>query len=105
MSVVASADPAVWAAVVSVVVSVVLHLAAGAGVGAVHFGGLWWNARLFAAGGRMATAIAVALGRFAVVGGVLVVAARDGAPALLATALGLLIARALVMRRVWGTAP
>lgn len=101
MSLVFAAHPAVWATAVSAL----LHLIAGAGLGVVHFGGLWWNARLFAAGGRMATAVAVALGRFTLVGGVLAVAALQGALALLATALGLLVTRAIVMRRVWEDAP
>lgn len=50
-------------------------------------------------------ALLAILGRLAVLGGVLVLTSLEGAGPLLATALGLLIARPIVMRRRCGTAP
>ncbi len=85
--------------------SLVLHLAAGFGLGLLYFQGIWWNARLFASGDRVTTAIALGLGRFLLLGGVLTLAALEGALPLLAMGLGVLIARPLVMRRVREAAP
>lgn len=78
----------------------ILHLAVGFGLGLLYFRGVWWNARLFASGGRMTTAVALGLGRFILLGGLLALAALEGALPLLAMTLGVLIARPLVMRRV-----
>lgn len=80
--------------------SLILHLAGGFGVGLLYFQGLWWNAQRLAAGGRLTTAIALGLGRFILLGGLLTLASLEGAPPLLAMALGMLIARPAVMRRV-----
>ncbi len=85
--------------------SLVLHLGAGFGVGLLYFRGVWWNARLFASGGRVPTAIALGLGRFIILGGLMALAALEGALPLLAMALAVLIARPLVMRRVREAAP
>ncbi len=76
------------------------HLAAGIGLGAFYFQALWWNTQRFAAGGRLTTATALTIGRFALLGGVLFLASQEGALPLLAVALGILVARAVVMRRV-----
>ncbi len=76
------------------------HLAAGIGLGALYFQALWWNTQRFAAGGRVTTAAALTIGRFALLGGVLFLASQEGALPLLAMALGILVARAGVMRRV-----
>ena len=85
--------------------SLILYLAAGFGLGLLYFRGLWWNARLFASGRRMTTAIALGLGRFLLLGGLLALAAVEGALPLLAMALGVLVARPLVMRGVREAAP
>ena len=76
------------------------HLIAGILLGLVYFRGLWWNARLFTAGGHAPTAILLMVGRIALLGGLLTLASLEGAAPLLAMALGVLIARALVMRRL-----
>lgn len=89
----------------AMVLSLVLHLAAGFALGLLYFRGLWWNARLFASGGHVTMAIALGLGRFTLLGGLLALAALEGAFPLLAMALGVLIARPLVMRRVRVAAP
>ena len=75
---------------------------AGALAGLVYFRALWWNVRLFVAGGHAAAAVALLAGRLAVVGGLLLVAALHGAPTLLATAAGVLAARAAALRRLPG---
>lgn len=80
------------------------HFAAGIGLGACYFGGLWWNACLFA-GARLAAAIGLIIGRFALLAGVLTLASLEGALPLLLMALGVVLARPLVMRRVKATAP
>jgi F1F0 ATPase subunit 2 len=76
------------------------YFAAGILLGLLYFGGLWWNARLFAAGGHATTSILLLAGRVALLGGLLTLASLQGAGPLLAMALGVLIARALAMRRL-----
>ncbi len=56
------------------------------------------SARLLASGGRARTAVALMAGRFAVLGGVLTLASLRGAAPLLAVTLGVLLARAAVLR-------
>ena len=85
--------------------SLILHLAAGFGLGLLYFQGIWRNARLFVSGDHMITAVALGLGRFILLGGVLAIAALEGALPLLVMALGVLIARPLIMRRVREAAP
>lgn len=75
----------------------VLGLAAGMLLGLVHFGSLWWNARLYASGG-VASALGLQLLRFALLLVVLGGLAWLGAPALLAGALGLFLARGVMVR-------
>ena len=82
------------------VLILVLHLAGGAAIGALYFGSLWWNARLFEQAGRTRTLLASMAVRFALLGAVLVAVSLEGAMPLLATALGVLLARAVVLRRV-----
>jgi F1F0 ATPase subunit 2 len=77
----------------------ILHLAAGFGLGLLYFEGVWWNVRLLASGGRAAAAVILGLGRFVLLGGLLTLAAREGALPLLALALGVLIARPAVVAR------
>jgi F1F0 ATPase subunit 2 len=74
------------------------HLAAGIMVGTLYFGGLWWNARLFAKGSRATATIMLMIGRFALLGGLLTLASLEGAMPLLMMALGVFIARSVVMR-------
>lgn len=67
-------------------------------LGMIHFGSLWWNVRAWIGGGVVRAAIAQIL-RFALVAVVLFGLAKLGATALPCGALGLLAARALVLRR------
>jgi F1F0 ATPase subunit 2 len=71
-------------------------LAVGLALGILHYFSLWWNTRLFAAGAA-GKAIALQLGRIAVAVAVLVMLARLSLIALFAGALGLLVARPLVI--------
>ncbi len=79
---------------------VAAHLAAGIGLGVLYFGSLWWSARLFAHAGRLRTTFALMAARFALLGGALALVSLEGALPLLMTALGILVARFAVMRRV-----
>ena len=85
--------------------SLAAHLAAGIALGVVYFCSLWWNARRFAAGGRAITAVALMIGRFVLLGGLLTLASLEGALPLLMMALGVLIARPVVIRRVREATP
>jgi F1F0 ATPase subunit 2 len=85
--------------------SLAAHLAAGLGLGFFHFGALWRAARLLTGGGRATPAIAVLIGRWVLLGGLLALASLEGAPPLLAMALGVLLARSRVLRRVREAAP
>jgi F1F0 ATPase subunit 2 len=85
--------------------SLAAHLAAGIALGVFYFRSLWWNARRFAGGGRAITVVALMIGRFALLGGLLTLASLEGALPLLMMALGVLIARPVVMRRVREAAP
>jgi len=81
------------------------HLAAGIGLGVLYFGSLWWSARLFAHAGRLRTTFALMAGRFALLGGALMLVSLEGAGPLLMTALGIFVARFGVMRWVGQAAP
>jgi len=72
--------------------------AAGAALGAAHFGSLWWSVVLMR-DGRAALGVAVQALRFVALAAALALIACQGAAPLLAAALGLLAARALLMRR------
>jgi F1F0 ATPase subunit 2 len=76
------------------------YFIAGIGLGVLYFRSLWWNARRFTEDGRATTAIALMIGRFALLGILLTLASLEGALPLLAMALGILIARAAVMQSV-----
>jgi F1F0 ATPase subunit 2 len=80
--------------------SLAAHLVAGIAVGVIYFRSLWWNARRFTTGGHVATTIAVMIGRFVILGVVLTLASLEGALPLLLMALGVLIARSVVVRRI-----
>jgi F1F0 ATPase subunit 2 len=85
--------------------SLTAHLAAGIVLGVIYFRSLWWNARRFAEGGRVATTVAVLIGRFVILGAVLTLASLEGALPLLLMALGVLIARSVIMREIREIAP
>ncbi|MDE2007087.1 MAG: hypothetical protein KGI51_11005 [Rhodospirillales bacterium] len=79
---------------------------AGAGLllGLLGGGVLWatllWNSRLYLRGGAPLGAIGVQALRLGLLGALLAGLAREGAAPLLAGALGVLLARAVVLRRV-----
>lgn len=76
---------------------IILGLVAGMLLGLVHFGSLWWNARLYAGGGWV-QALGLQLLRICLLIVVLGALAWLGASFLLAGALGLLLARGLILR-------
>ncbi|MFO1107145.1 MAG: ATP synthase subunit I [Amaricoccus sp.] len=78
---------------------------AGALAGLVYFRAVWATAHLLAGGGQRGRAIALTLARLALLGGFLILAARHGPAALLAAALGILLARFAVVRRFGNPAP
>lgn len=96
MSPISMSNPSSWLWVASIAV----HLGAGLLLGILYFYGVWWNARLFASGGRMGTSILVMLSRIALLGVVLTLASLKGALPLLVTAVGILLGRFIVMRRL-----
>jgi F1F0 ATPase subunit 2 len=85
--------------------SLAAHLAAGVALGFIYFKSLWWNACRFTGGGRATTAIAFTVGRLALLGGLLTLASLEGALPLLMVALGVFIARPVVMRSVRWAVP
>ena len=76
------------------------HLLVGMVLGVVYFRALWWTVQLMAHGGRTAAATGLMIGRLALMIGLLCLASRDGALPLLLTALGVLVGRAFVVRRL-----
>jgi len=76
----------------------VLFGALGMALGAVYFGGLYWNVRLFTAGDGRLWAVALAALRFALAAVALWLAARHGAPALLAAFAGFLVVRTTLLQ-------
>ncbi len=85
--------------------SLAAHLAVGMALGVAYFCALRQNARLFASGRHMATAVALTIGRFGLLSVVLALASFDGALSLLVTTLGVLIARSAVIHSFKGAAP
>lgn len=79
------------------------HFGVGFGLGILYFRSLWWSTRRFA--GSMAATLALMIGRFALLGGVLTLASLEGALPLLTVALGVLAARSVVMNRVREATP
>ena len=77
---------------------IVIGLVAGFFVGVMHFGSLWWNARLFTTGSA-GKAIALQLGRIAVAVVVLTLLARLSFAALLSGGLAFLVARPFMVWR------
>ena len=83
--------------------ALIASVVAGALLGAAHLGSLWFSVVLMR-DGRPALGMAVQALRFAALAVALALVAREGAGPLLATAFGLLAARALFMRRYRGLA-
>lgn len=81
------------------------QLVAGFAVGVLNFRILWWNVRSLATGRRIATVIALTGARFVLVAAVLGLSGFEGAMPLLATALGLLLARPVITRQVQEAVP
>ncbi len=77
-----------------------LHLIGGTVIGGLYFGSLWWQAQRFERAGRLRTLLASIVLRFALLAGILTAASFEGALPLLATALGVLLARFAALRRV-----
>lgn len=75
-------------------------LGVGLAAGCAYFAALWWNTRLYLAGGRVALAVALQAGRFALLLIAMVVLAALGALPLLMGAVGLLVARTFIVRRL-----
>ena len=80
-------------------VELAAHVAIGLAVGLLFFRALWWSAHRVIAGGGGIAVLLTMLARFALLGGPLFFASQEGAAPLLATAAGVFIGRALVMRR------
>jgi hypothetical protein len=74
------------------------YLGLGCLGGALYFALLRWNTSLYTRGGRLAPALALQGLRMAAAAGLLLLAARQGALALLLTALGVMLARPLAIR-------
>ena len=92
-------------AAVAAFVGLAAHLAAGFALGLVYFLAIWRSARLFGEGGRAVSALSLTIARIALLWGSLTLASLEGAPQLLAMALGTLIARAVIVRSIGGAAP
>ena len=85
---------------VTLILSLIGCLMLGFAIGGIYFVAMWWSAELLATGGRTPLAIALIAGRFALILATLaIVVIHGGALPLLATALGVLIARTIAMRR------
>jgi len=80
------------------IAALVAAFAAGAGLGATHFGSLWWSVVLMR-DGRTGLGVGVQSLRFVVLTAALVLIARLGAGPFIAAAAGVLAARALLTRR------
>jgi F1F0 ATPase subunit 2 len=90
-----------WAALLDLAI----HLCAGIALGVLYFRGLWRNVKRLTGAGRLSTTIALMIGRFAAIGGLLALASLEGALPLLVMALGLLIGRSIVMRNLREVTP
>jgi F1F0 ATPase subunit 2 len=82
-----------------------IYLIAGIAAGLLYFKCLAWTVRLFAEGGGATKAIVLMIGRIAVLGGLLALASRQGALPLLMMALGVFIARCVIIRSVLAVQP
>jgi F1F0 ATPase subunit 2 len=89
----------------AVFLSSAAHLTAGIALGVFHFRSLWWSTCRFTGDSRVMTMVALMIGRFTLLGGLLTLASLEGALPLLVMALGVLIARSVVVRRVREVTP
>jgi F1F0 ATPase subunit 2 len=89
----------------SAVLPVAVWALAGALAGAAYFWAVWKTAGVLTGGRGRVGALGLTLLRFALLAGFLIVAARNGAGPLLAAALGVLLARLAVVRRLGSPAP
>lgn len=80
-------------------------LVLGVLLGLVFFQSLWWITLRLLGGGSARLMLACHLGRFALLGGALVWAARQGIGPLLAMAAGITLARMATLHRSRGTPP
>jgi F1F0 ATPase subunit 2 len=87
----------------AIIGALAIGLAAGAVLGAAHLASLWWSVVLLRDGRPILGILAQAL-RFIALAAALAFIARHGAAPLLAAAVGLLAARALLLRRFARTA-
>jgi F1F0 ATPase subunit 2 len=101
MSLWAFEDMPAWA----MALSLAAHLAVGGALGIAYFNAVWWTARQLALGGRATVTIVLTIGRFVLLGGALALTSLEGALPLLMAALGVLIARAAVVRTRREAAP
>jgi hypothetical protein len=76
------------------------HLAAGLALGVVYVLAIWKSARLLGEGGSRISVLFLTAARIALLAGSLTLASLEGATPLLAMALGTLIARAIVLRKM-----
>jgi F1F0 ATPase subunit 2 len=88
----------------SIALILLAHVGAGLAMGVLYFHGVWWNVGLLTGRRRPIFGIVVALWRFGILGVLLWLVSNEGAAPLLATAAGIVAARAVVVRRL-GTAP
>jgi len=79
-----------------------IGLTAGLLAGLIHFSSLWWNTRLLVSR-HAGKALVLQLARLALAAGTLAALTWLGAVALLAGALGFLLARQLLLRRLGGS--
>jgi len=77
---------------------ILLFGALGLALGAVYFGGLAWTVRLFLSGRGAMLPAALTGVRFALAAAALLLAARHGAPALLAAFAGFLVMRLVALQ-------
>jgi F1F0 ATPase subunit 2 len=82
------------------ILAVLIGAGLGLLLGGAHFLSLWWNVELYATGGCGFCALALQIGRFALLLAVMVFLAWLGALSLLSGTLGLLLARSLIVHRV-----
>lgn len=87
------------------VIGLVTHMGAGILLGILYFRGLWWSVRRLSHSGSLVATIALMMGRFVLLGGLMTLASLEGALPLLVLTLGVVAARAVVMRRVRGVTP
>jgi F1F0 ATPase subunit 2 len=80
-------------------IAVLAGFFAGALLGVLHFGSLWWNIRLYAGSGSLAV-FGVQILRFVLTAAGLWGLAKIGAPALLAGASSVFVARGVLLRRL-----